>query len=101
MTPQEPGLYKIELARPSKRLSNIQELPQELETREDLTVLQKYTKAHGNKAYPVHRWPETMTNDVNRFLHVHCMSDGELYEFSGLSPLNFWYLFVLVFAVVD
>ena len=90
VTPQEPNLYKIALAKPSKRLSNIDELPQELELRDDLTVLQKYTKTQGKRAYPVHRWPDAMTRELNRFLYVHTMSEGELYDFSGLSPINFW-----------
>ena len=83
-------MFKVELAKPSKRLTEVSDNRQDLEERHELSVMHKYSKAQGGKMYEVHRWPHSIANDTNRFNHPHMMSESELYEFSGLSPLNFW-----------
>ena len=83
-------MFKVELAKPSKRLTEVSDNRQDLEERHELSVMHKYSKAQGGKMYEVHRWPHSIANDTNRFNHPHIMSEAELYDFSGLSPLNFW-----------
>ena len=85
-------MYRIELRAAPRRLSNLRpdETPQEVEQRNDLTVMLKYSKSQGGKLYEVHRYPDVIANEMNRYNHPYAMSENELYEFSGLSPLNFW-----------
>ena len=90
VTPYDENMFKIELAKPPRRLTDVSDNPQPLETKAELTVMHRYSKAQGGKMYEVHRWPDSIANDSNRFNHPYMMSESELYEFSGLSPLNFW-----------
>ena len=90
VTPQDPLLLKVQLRNPPRRISNIMTIPQPLEERTELSVMLRYSNVNGGHQYPVHRWPPSVAGEMNRFKHPHVMSESELYEYTGLSPLNFW-----------